>query len=159
MAVRMILEDPHPLLHEVCGEVETFDDTFAELVTDLRDTLEASGAIGLSAPQIGSALRVLAVHVPDDGRGLQIYVNPEIELKRGFAIIEESCLSLPGIEGNVMRSAQVRLRYVDTQGQPAVAEIDGLHAICVQHEIDHLNGKLFTERLFWWKRRRLRRAA
>ena len=159
MAVRTILEDPHPLLHAVCEVVETFDDTLDELVTDLRDTLEASGAIGLSAPQIGSSLRVLAVHVPDDGRGAQIYVNPEIEVKRGFAIIEESCLSLPGVAGNVVRSAQIQLRYKDTQGQPVEAEIDGLHAICVQHEIDHLNGKLFTERLSWWKRRRLRRAA
>jgi peptide deformylase len=159
MAVQPILEDPDPTLHEVCTAISTFDDAVTDLVTDLVDTLAASGAIGLSAPQIGETCRALAVHVPDDGRGLRIYLNPEIINKRGFAIIEESCLSIPGIEGRVMRSAQVQLRYQDADGTVQETEVDGLHAVCVQHEIDHLNGVLFTERLSWWKRRRLRRAA
>lgn len=159
MTVRTILEDPHPLLHEVCDAVSVFDESVHQLTTDLADTLADSGAIGLSAPQIGETVRALAVHVPDDGRGLQIYLNPEIITKRGFAIIEESCLSVPGVEGKVMRSAQLQLRYQDQNGEAQEAEVDGLHAVCVQHEIDHLDGKLFTERLSWWKRRRLRRAA
>jgi peptide deformylase len=159
MAIRTILEDPHPTLHAVCTGVSHFGDSLAALCTDLVDTLDASGAIGLSAPQIGESLRVLAVHVPDDGRGLRLYLNPEIVGKRGFAIIEESCLSIPGVEGRVMRSAQLQVRHQDREGTWQETEIDGLHAVCVQHEIDHLDGILFTERLSWWKRRRLRRAA
>lgn len=159
MTIASIVTDPDPRLHERCHPVVNFDPDVDGLIADLRDTLTASGAIGLSAPQIGRPERVIAVDVPDDGRGLQIYINPEIVSKRGFAIIEESCLSVPGVEGRVLRAAQVRLRYRDRTGAEREAEVDGLHAVCVQHEIDHLDGVLFTQRLSWWKRRRLRKAA
>ncbi|MEE4277569.1 MAG: peptide deformylase [Halieaceae bacterium] len=159
MAVRDILIDPHPILREQCAEVTDFGEPCADLLRDLCDTLAASGAIGLSAPQIGAAQRIVAVHVPDDGRGLCVYTNPELIRKRGLAIIEESCLSVPGVEAPVMRSAQVLIRYRDENGDEAETEVDGLHAVCLQHEMDHLEGKLFTDRLSWWRRRRLRRAA
>jgi peptide deformylase len=159
MAIRDILTDPHPLLREQCAEVMDFDAATAALHRDLCDTLAASGAIGLSAPQIGEAQRIIAVHVPDDGRGLCVYINPELQRKRGFAIIAESCLSIPGVEAPVMRSAQVQIRYRTEDGQEAETEVDGLHAVCLQHEMDHLEGRLFTDRLSWWRRRRLRRAA
>jgi peptide deformylase len=128
-------------------------------VNDLCDTLAHHGAIGLAAPQIGVMQRVLVIHVPDDDRGRQVYINPEIIAKRGLAIIEESCLSLPGIEGRVMRAAQVVVRTSDCRGRMEEREIDGLHAMCLQHEIDHLNGKLFSERLSWFRRLRMRGAA
>lgn len=159
MAVVTILTDPHPLLRQRCGDVESFDDGLARLVDDLRDTLAEHRAIGLAAPQIGAPQRVLVVHVPDDGRGPQVYINPEIVARRGLAIIEESCLSVPGIEGRVMRAAQVVVRTCDSEGRVEERDIDGLHAMCLQHEIDHLEGRLFIDRLSWLRRLRLRRAA
>lgn len=159
MAVVDILTDPDPRLRATCAPIGEFGNALVPLLTDLRETLAASGAIGLSAPQIGAAKRVIIVDVPGDGRGSCVYINPEVQARRGFAIIEESCLSVPGVEGRVRRAAQVLLSYQDEDGHLLEAEIDGLHAVCVQHEIDHLDGVLFTERLSWWKRRRLRRAA
>ncbi|MEM9314674.1 MAG: peptide deformylase [Pseudomonadota bacterium] len=159
MAVRDILTDPHPLLHEPCEAVEDFGDTLKDLSRDLCDTLADRGAIGLSAPQIGRPERLIAVHVPDDDRDLCVYVNPEIIKRRGFAIIEESCLSVPGVEAPVMRAAQVLVRYQNLEGETLEKEVSGLHAVCVQHETDHLDGKLFVDRLSWWRRRRLRKAA
>ena len=159
MAIVDIRTDPDPLLHQRSAPVDAFDDDLAALIDNLRDTLAHHGAIGLAAPQIGRLQRVVAIHVPDDGRGLQVYVNPEIIAKRGLAIIEESCLSVPGVEGRVMRAAQVLVRRSDRAGHVEECEVDGLHAVCLQHEIDHLEGKLFTERLSWLRRLRLRRAA
>ena len=159
MAIREILTDPHPLLRERCRSVEAFGHELTQLSQDLCDTMKDSGAIGLSAPQIGRAERLIAVHVPDDERDLCIYVNPEIIKRRGFAIIEESCLSVPGVEAPVMRAAQVLVRYQDLAGETREEEVSGLHAVCVQHETDHLEGKLFVDRLSWWRRRRLRKAA
>ncbi|MEL7045882.1 MAG: peptide deformylase [Pseudomonadota bacterium] len=159
MAVREILTDPHPILHEPCKAIDDFGQGLAQLSQDLCDTLADSGAIGLSAPQIGRTERLIAVHVPDDERELCIYVNPEIIRRRGFAIIEESCLSVPGVEASVMRAAQVLVRYQDLAGETREEEVSGLHAVCVQHETDHLEGKLFVDRLSWWRRRRLRKAA
>lgn len=159
MAIRRVLTDPDPLLRTRCERVERFDPALAGLVEDLVDTLADSGAIGLSAPQIGDARRVLAVHVPDDEHGLCLYVNPRVLAKRGVAVITESCLSLPGVEAHVWRAAQVRVAFQNDRGEAEEREVDGLHAVCLQHEIDHLDGKLFVDRLSWWRRRLLRRAA
>lgn len=159
MAIRSVLTDPDPLLRTPCQSVDGFGTPLSGLVADLVDTLADSGAIGLSAPQIGDTRRVLAVHVPDDEHGLRLYVNPRIIAKRGFAIIEESCLSLPGVEAPVWRAAQVRVAFQNERGEDKALEVDGLHAMCLQHEIDHLDGKLFVDRLSWWRRRLLRRAA
>ena len=159
MAIRSVLTDPDPILRTPCQPVDRFGTPLSGLVEDLADTLTDSGAIGLSAPQIGDTRRVLAVHVPDDGHGLRLYVNPKILARRGVAIIEESCLSLPGIEARVWRAAQVRVAFNNDRGKEEELEVDGLHAVCLQHEIDHLDGRLFVDRLSWWRRRLLRRAA
>jgi len=159
VTIRHVLTDPDPLLRSRSRPIENFDDSLTGLIQDLTDTLADSGAIGLSAPQIGDARRVVAVHVPDDERGLCVYVNPQILAKRGFAIIEESCLSVPGVNAHVLRAAQVRVSFCRGQGEEEETEVSGLHAVCLQHEIDHLDGKLFVDRLSWWRRRLLRRAA
>ncbi|MEE4108962.1 MAG: peptide deformylase [Halieaceae bacterium] len=159
MAIRSVLTDPDPRLRTPCQPVDRFDASLSGLVEDLVDTLADSGAIGLSAPQIGDTRRVLAVHVPDDERGLRVYLNPTILARRGVAIIEESCLSLPGIEAHVWRAAQVHVAFQNERGEDEELEVDGLHAVCLQHEIDHLDGRLFVDRLSWWRRRLLRRAA
>jgi len=159
VAIRSVLTDPDPLLRTRCEPVDQFGTSLSGLVEDLVDTLADSGAIGLSAPQIGDARRALVVHVPDDERGLRVYLNPMILAKKGFALTEESCLSLPGVEANVWRSAQVRVAFRNIQGEDEELEVDGLHAVCLQHEIDHLDGKLFVDRLSWLRRQILRRAA
>lgn len=155
MAVRSLLTDPDPRLRQVSAAVDAFDDDLRTLVEDLVETLRSSGAIGLSAPQIGVNERVLVVHVPDDDYGLRVYVNPQVLKTANPGYIEESCLSVPGIAGSVMRRTKITVQYQDPTGTRTTDEVDGLHAVCVQHEIDHLDGRLFTDRLAWFSRLRL----
>ena len=159
MPVRRILVDPDPMLRAVSKPVTVFDDGVYELARDLRDTLAAGTAIGLSAPQIGVLRRALAVHVPDDEFGLQIYFNPKILAKSTPGFIEETCLSLPDVKGSVIRATRVRVRAAAADGREYERDVHGMHAVCLQHEIDHLDGTLFVDRLFWWQRLRLKFAA
>lgn len=158
MALRTVIEVPDPRLRQLCDAVEDFGEPLQSLATDLTDTLAALGGIGLCAPQIGAMQRVIVVHVPGDAYGLQVYVNPEVMARSTPGFIAESCLSVPGIEGNVMRSTRVCLKAQGLDGEVFERDIDGIHAVCVQHEIDHLNGILFTDRLSWLKKLRLRLA-
>ncbi len=153
-----IVQYPSDTLRQVSAPVEDFDETLFALVDNLFRSLEEHGGIGMSAPQLGSLQRVLVVHVPDDDYGPQVYINPEIVSTSGFGIVEESCLSVPGIVGNVIRAAQVRVRAQDPDGNVFEREVDGMHGVCIQHEIDHLEGKLFIDRLSWFHRWRIRRA-
>lgn len=159
MPIRGLLVDPDPMLREVSKPVTAFDQGLHELIRDLRDTLTASAAIGLSAPQIGVRQRALAVHVPDDEFGLQIYLNPKILARSTPGFIEETCLSLPGVKASVIRATRVRVRAAAPDGREYERDVHGMHAVCLQHEIDHLDGTLFVDRLFWWQRLRLKFAA
>lgn len=159
MPVGRLLVDPDPLLREVSKPITTFDQSVHELTRDLRDTLTASAAIGLSAPQIGVLQRALVVHVPDDEFGLQIYLNPKILAKSTPGFIEETCLSLPAVKGSVIRATRLRVRAAAPDGREYERDVHGMHAVCLQHEIDHLDGTLFVDRLFWWQRLRLKLAA
>jgi peptide deformylase len=150
-----ILEHPNPKLNQVSATVETFDKDLNKLINDLFITLGKSEGIGISAPQIGIMQRVSIVHVPDDEYGACTYVNPSILTKSAPGIVEESCLSVPGITGNVIRSTQIRVQAFDAQGNSFEKDLTGMHAVCLQHEIDHLNGKLFIERLSWLHRMKL----
>lgn len=156
MSPYTILEHPHSILNQVSKTVEKFDDSLMTLVEDLFAALDNTGGIGLSAPQVGIALRVSIVHVTDDSYGAQTYVNPSILSRSAPGIVEESCLSVPGVVGNVIRSTQVRVHAYDTQGVEFEKDIQGMHAVCLQHEIDHLNGKLFIDRLSWIRRMQLK---
>ncbi len=159
MAILDILEYPDETLRQVSQPVRVFDSALQSLVDDLFETLEYSGAIGLSAPQAGVLEQVLVVHVPDDDYGPQVYINPEILNSSRLGFIEESCLSVPGIVGNVMRATQVHVRAQDAGGQTFERALDGMHAVCLQHELDHLDGVLFVDKLSWFRKLRMKWAA
>ncbi len=158
MARLEIIEHPDPRLREVSVQVSDFDSGTAGLVDELFATLAAVGGIGLSAPQVGHNVRIVAVNVPDDGHGPSAYINPEILKRSRPGIVEESCMSVPGVVGNVIRSTRVFVRAQEPGGAVFEREVDGMHAVALQHEIDHLDGRLFIDRLSWFRRLRLRRA-
>lgn len=159
MAALPIIQVPDERLRTVSSPVTVFDDALHRQVEDLFETLQHTGGIGLSAPQAGILKRIILVHVPDDAYGPQLYINPEILSKSKSRYVEESCLSVPGIEGNVVRCTRLRVRAHNVHGEAFEKDVDGMHAVCVQHESDHLEGILFVDRLSWFKKLRLKRAA
>ncbi len=152
MPQRPILEYPDPRLRLPCEAVETFDDSLGQLVDDLFDTLYATTAIALSAPQIDDRRTVLVMDHSGNATAPQLYVNPHILKRRAWGLVEESCLSIPGIVGNVIRATEVRVRARDRDGSLFERDLSGMEAVCLQHEMDHLAGKLFIDRL-WFLRR------
>jgi peptide deformylase len=158
MARLNILKYPDPVLRQLASRVTRFDPDLAALIDDLFETLKVTGGLGLSAPQAGQSRRVLVIHVPGDGLGPQAYVNPELLTRAAPGLVEEGCLSVPGIVGNVVRATQVRVRAQDRDGQLFERDLSGMHAVCLQHEMDHLDGKLFIDRLSWFRRWRIRAA-
>ena len=165
MARLTILEYPDPRLRTPCAPVSRFDAELRRLIDDLADTLAAAGGIGLSAPQVGDLRRVSILNLAGDGAAPEVFVNPEILARRRWGLVEESCLSVPGVVGNVLRATRVRVRALDPTGEPFERELEDMHAVCLQHEADHLDGKLFLDRLSpirrWrmrWREARARRA-
>ena len=156
MAVRPVLVDPDPRLRQRCGVVEAFDGALDALVQDLLDTMYAAPAIGLSAPQLGVPLRVAVLDVSGAKDQPEVFVNPEVLDQGTLAIVEESCLSVPGVVANVRRNIRARVRAFDRHGAPFEAELEDLRAVCLLHEVDHLEGRLFTDRLPAWRRLLLR---
>lgn len=151
MTIRPILLHPDPRLKKRCAEVTVFDDTLRLLAEDMLETMYDAPGIGLAAPQIGKLLRVITldcVKEEDAPRQPMVLVNPEIlwtsEETREY---EEGCLSIPEHYGLVTRPAEVKAAWIDVDGNPHEAKFDGLWATCVQHEIDHLNGRLFLDYL------------
>jgi peptide deformylase len=151
MARLPVLEYPDYRLRIPAQTVTTFDADLARLADDLLDTMNAAGVIGLSAPQADDRRRV-AVIAASHPEVPQIYVNPEIVERHGLGFVRESCLSIPGIEGSVPRSMRIRVRAQDPDGTPFEQELSQMDAVCLQHELDHLNGKLFIDRLFVFRR-------
>lgn len=145
MAPRTILEYPDPKLRLPSEPVTVFDDDLARLVDDLLDTVRAHRALALSAPQIDDR-RQVAVIDAGDGEGHRVYINPDILRKHGaFGFVQESCLSLPGVSGNVIRDTRIRVRAQDRDGTPFERELVGMEAVCLQHEKDHFAGRLFID--------------
>jgi len=159
MALLDIIEMPDERLREHSAPVTVFDDALQAQADDLSETLKHTGGIGLSAPQAGIAKQIILVHVPDDQYGAQLYINPEILSKSKARFVEESCLSVPGVEGNVVRATRLKVRAQNLDGESFELDVDGMHAVCVQHELDHLQGILFIDRLSWLKKLRLKLAA
>ena len=143
------------MLRAPARPVERCGDDLRRLVRDLIDTMYANDGIGLAAPQIGSDLQVFVAN-PTQQRGKEfVVVNPVLEAVRGRARVVEGCLSLPKMWEKVRRGAHVNLSGLNVDGQPITVEADGLFAIVLQHELDHLHGRLFIDRLSWFRRRRL----
>ena len=135
-----------------------FDASLAGFVDDLLETLYTTEGIGLSAPQVGDVRRVLVADLSDDNSAPQVYINPEILSKTATGIVEESCLSLPGVIGSVMRSTRLRVRAQDATGSSFERDLEAMNAVCLQHEVDHLDGKLFIDRLWLGGRWKVRKA-
>jgi peptide deformylase len=148
-----ILEMPDPRLRTVAKPVETFDDDLAQLVDDMIETMYEARGIGLAATQVNVHRRLLVLDVSDEQDDPREYVNPEIVESEGTETCEEGCLSVPGIYADVSRAERVRVRAFDRHGKAFEETIDGMHAVCLQHEMDHLEGKLFVDYLSPLKRR------
>ena len=152
MPVRPILEVPDPLLRKIAAPITDFSAVFSQQLENLIDSFHHYGGIGLAAPQIGYPVRALVMDLSDERNSLQVFVNPVVRERAGFAMVEESCISVPDVTGSVMRRARVRVTAQNSNGEDFVAELEGMAAICLQHEIDHLDGKLFIDRLPFWRR-------
>jgi len=147
MALLPILRYPDPRLHTRATPISDVDDSIRQLIKDMAETMYEAPGIGLAATQVNVHKRVVVIDVSEDRSALQVFINPEILEKSGEHIGEEGCLSVPGIYETVCRAEHVRVRAVDAQGRPFELEADGLLAVCIQHEVDHLNGKVFVEYL------------
>ena len=154
MAVRPLCIEPHPVLRGIARPVEAFTKDLKRLAHDLIDTMYANDGIGLAAPQVGVDLQLFVAN-PSQERGRElIVVNPALEAAEGRAGVVEGCLSLPDVWERVRRAARVRMNGYDVTGRPLTCEAQGLLAIILQHEFDHLQGRLFIDRLSWLRRRR-----
>jgi len=159
MACLQILEYPDSRLRLKSRPVKLFDEDLARLIDDLCETLRDSKGIGLAAPQTGDLRQVLVIDLTGGQQAPEIYVNPEILSKGSPALVEESCLSVPEVVGNLVRAIQVRVRARDRWGAIFERDLDGMSAVCLQHEMDHLVGKLFIDHLSFFQRLRIRLAA
>lgn len=157
MAVRKILEFPDPRLRIRAQPVERFDGELAALVADMFETMYAARGIGLAATQIDVHRRVLVADVSEDGSGRLVLVNPVIVAREGRQRCEEGCLSVPEIRAEVERAERIRVRAQDAEGETFEMEAEGLLAVCIQHEMDHLEGRLFVDYLSPLKREMLRK--
>jgi peptide deformylase len=157
MALLNILRYPDPRLHRIAKPVTVFDARLKRLVADMAETMYHAPGVGLAASQVDVHEQVIVIDVSDTHDDLRVFINPEIvwasEERQTY---EEGCLSVPGIYDGVERPAQVRVRAQDAAGQPFELEAEGLLAVCIQHEIDHLKGKVFVEYLSPLKRNRIK---
>ena len=155
MALLPILHYPDPRLHKVASKVAVVDDRVRKLVKDMAETMYAAPGIGLAATQVDVHERVLVIDISDDRKDLRVFINPEILEKSGEAENEEGCLSVPGVYDRVWRAARVKVRALNTEGEPFETDAEGLLAVCIQHEIDHLDGHVFVEYLSRLKQQRI----
>ena len=157
MALLPILEFPDPRLRTRAQPVEAVDASLRKLIDDMFETMYAAPGIGLAATQVNVHKRVVVIDVSETRDQPLVLINPEILDRRGVEESEEGCLSVPGIYDKVRRAEHVRVRTLDREGKSIEFEADGLLAVCIQHEIDHLDGKLFVDYLSDLKRTRIRK--
>lgn len=157
MSILNILHYPDPRLHKIAKPVTVFDARLKQLIADMAETMYAAPGIGLAATQVDVHLQLLIIDISDTGRNLRVFINPQIiwasEEKQ---VYDEGCLSVPNVYDGVERPARVKVRALDADGQPFEVEADGLLAVCIQHEMDHLKGKVFVEYLSPLKRNRIK---
>ncbi len=157
MAIRKILHYPDPRLRRKALPVDTVDDEIRTLIDDIAETMYQAPGMGLAAPQIDVSKRILVIDISEARNDLRVLVNPELLTQEGEQTMEEGCLSVPGVYEEVTRAEKVTVRALGRDGKPFELETDGLLATCVQHEIDHLNGKLFVDYLSRLKQQRVRK--
>ena len=157
MAKLTILEFPDPRLRTTAVPVEVVDDELNAVIDDMFETMYAAPGIGLAATQVDIHKRFLVADISHDQSEPHVFINPVIVEKDGATVSEEGCLSVPGYYEDVQRAEHIRVKYLDRQGRETEMEASGLLAVCIQHEIDHLDGKLFVDYLSETKRQRIRK--
>ena len=155
MALLTILEFPDPRLRKIATPVAAVTPEIRKLVRDMAETMYAAPGVGLAATQVDVHKRVIVMDISDARDELRVFINPEILASSGEAEAEEGCLSVPGYYDKVTRAAKVRVRAQDEQGEHFEVDAEGMLAVCIQHEMDHLVGKVFVDHLSALKRARL----
>ena len=157
MSLLPILRYPDPRLHKVAKPVTVFDSRLKKLVADMADTMYEAPGVGLAASQVDVHEQLLVIDTSETHDDLRVFINPEITwASPERQVYDEGCLSVPGIYDGVERPARVKVRALDLDGKPFEVEADGLMAVCIQHEMDHLKGKVFVEYLSPLKRNRIK---
>lgn len=156
MALLRILHYPDPRLHTVARPIDEITDDIRQLAADMAETMYAAPGIGLAATQVDRHIRMLVVDISEEKNRLLTMINPRILMKEGEIVHEEGCLSVPGIYDKVTRAEHIRVRAMNLAGETFELEAGGLLAVCIQHEIDHLDGKVFVEYLSRLKQTRIK---
>jgi peptide deformylase len=157
MSTLNILHFPDPKLRQKAAPVAKVDDKIRTLVDDMFETMYAAPGIGLAAVQVNVLKRVIVIDISENKDAPQCFINPEIVQRSGEEKMDEGCLSVPGIYEPVTRAKDITVRYLDRDGNPQELSVNGLLAVCIQHEMDHLEGKLFVDYLSEMKRNRIRK--
>ncbi len=156
MAILEILQYPDPRLHLPAARVENIDATVRKLVSDMAETMYGAEGVGLAATQVNVHQQVVLIDVSPDRTDLRVFINPEIIRREGLVFNQEGCLSVPGIYDNVERADSVTVTALDVNGARFTLNASGMLAACIQHELDHLQGKVFVEHLSELKQNRIR---
>lgn len=156
MAILNILNYPDPRLHTVAKPIKEVNATIRHLIEDMRDTMYNAPGIGLAATQVNQHLQLLIIDTSETKDQLQVFINPKIIAKDGEQVYEEGCLSVPGIYENVTRAEKIVVEALNQDGKIFTLEAHGLLSVCIQHEMDHLQGKVFVEYLSQLKRTRIK---
>ena len=156
MALREVVKFPDPRLKQVSKPITKVDDELRELARDMIDVMYDEPGIGLAAPQVGASIRMFVIDTEwsdeEVGKNPTVVLNPEISDREGSVTWDEGCLSVPDYSANVDRDARITLRGTDLDGNPIEERVEGLRAVCIQHEVDHLDGILFIDRISRLKR-------
>jgi peptide deformylase len=155
MAILSILQYPDPRLKKVASPVDHVDESICSLIRDMAETLYDAPGIGLAATQVDVHKQVIVIDITPSRNQLKVFINPEIIESEGVADLEEGCLSVPGVFDKVARAERIRVRALDIDGKTFELQSDGMLAVCIQHEMDHLKGKVFVELLSRLKRTRI----
>jgi len=157
MALLDVLVYPDPRLRQNAQPVERVDEDVKQLVDDMAVTMYAAPGIGLAAVQVNCPLRIIVIDTSEDHSDLQVFINPEIVRSEGQIECEEGCLSVPGIYAPVIRAQRIEVTALNREGKPIETQAEDLLSVCIQHEIDHLNGVVFVDYLSRLKRDRIRK--
>lgn len=156
MAILDILNYPDPRLYTVAKPVKEVDATIRRLIDDMAETMYAAPGIGLAATQVNVHQQVIVIDISEDKQNLQVFINPKLVSKSGTQDFEEGCLSVPGIYDMVTRAEKITVEALDRDGKSFRLEAEGLLAVCIQHEMDHLQGKVFVDYLSQLKQVRIK---
>ncbi|WP_334107855.1 peptide deformylase [Methylobacillus sp.] len=156
MAILNILTYPDPRLHKIAAPVEEINEDIRQLVRDMAETMYDAPGIGLAATQVDVHKQVIVMDLSEDKSELRVFINPRILAKCGNQDYEEGCLSVPGVYETVTRAAEITVEALDEHGKAFTLEAEGLLAVCIQHEMDHLLGKVFVEYLSGLKQNRIK---